>query len=873
MKQLFYTSCIEGRSMSGHSGFQIRAASRSLSPDEQQQVAAACIYELPDDVPADIPPERAPRRLALFDLPNLGRVLAHVCHARPDPETGRVGNYFVHAVVGTRGELDAGMAIRTWRSRFWETADRDGPTELRDVERRDLVPGAAFSESNVPALVAKHRRELEFLLRGLTAGSAEHLYLCTDPEAMAACVFGLTFLLPKAAAAELTFSTYESNPLARAARLVASYGGEGTSKDLDGQCYDGVGYGFNPRSGKVSPGLPVASEFVAFALEASIERPAELRQFLQRCEGLGITDGPGAALAHRLLMGRQPLGAGDLLLPAAQKLAPQLVKRPEFVKILAQAATTGSGIPAPARSVFLTAVKSEPAVLRNLIDTVRAQGLAAVRQGDLAAARAALEDLLPALAPGEQLGPLLLHSPLDASALALPIRLHFLPHVLAASGTAASTERGRSLDAVRAWLCVKPAELPELIGVLHDDEHRLCAVEMALEKTAPGQVPASLWPALAKNPSLALRALALVGQRSADAAEQAFAALLKAAPRQDWTALLLQRRPNSRQVLSPEISDRFLKAILATLGPKELKPWLVRHGAALRQELTNGTAVLELVRRILAEHPDHWSTDDTFEPFIRWVNSSGIKGRLAPDLQGQIEYQLGIKQFCERPSLDEQTLKAVAFALGNLPNGDDRALWKKLLGRGLPGRIFGWTALRTTELEKVLGIIANELLAAKEKVRSGLEASLAHLGPVVSGPNRWVPLFRDLFRRCSGDSRFRSNDRLLTAFVSVAAGEVDQTRLARMGDPEHAALVAEMENTVRALLRRQPKSAALAYLKQQLQTWRNREQAARWTHAVFGKRPDEPTMSWSVIFLVFLLGYFLGSTWGFATLLNWVLGK
>src|SRR4051812_30420901 len=106
MKRLHYTSCRTGRSVSGASGFQIRAATPGLSPYEQATALAVAQYWLPAGSPVDIPSDKPPRRLALINISTGGRVVCHSASVGRDPETGRFGNFFTDLLIGTEDELE-----------------------------------------------------------------------------------------------------------------------------------------------------------------------------------------------------------------------------------------------------------------------------------------------------------------------------------------------------------------------------------------------------------------------------------------------------------------------------------------------------------------------------------------------------------------------------------------------------------------------------------------------------------------------------------------------------------------------------------------------------------------------------------------------
>src|SRR5437868_5160681 len=97
MKQLYYTSCLQGRSKSGEAGFQVRAASPGLTAERVRAVLRHVRYGLPQGYDEDTSPTEAPRRLALLET-DAGRLLCHSSHVGRDLSTNRTGVYFTHVL-------------------------------------------------------------------------------------------------------------------------------------------------------------------------------------------------------------------------------------------------------------------------------------------------------------------------------------------------------------------------------------------------------------------------------------------------------------------------------------------------------------------------------------------------------------------------------------------------------------------------------------------------------------------------------------------------------------------------------------------------------------------------------------------------------
>lgn len=98
--QLHYTSCQHG--LSGHAGFQTRAISDGITPEEQRVVERHGIYEPPRDLPLEPSPEDISENFpkafrSLFLETNRLAVIRSVYVGQD--YTGRWGNYFSHGLV------------------------------------------------------------------------------------------------------------------------------------------------------------------------------------------------------------------------------------------------------------------------------------------------------------------------------------------------------------------------------------------------------------------------------------------------------------------------------------------------------------------------------------------------------------------------------------------------------------------------------------------------------------------------------------------------------------------------------------------------------------------------------------------------------
>lgn len=147
--QLFYTSCRRG--ISGHAGFQTRAVSDGVKPDEIREIEARALYQAPRELPtspdADALVSMFPKAFRAFRLASGRIAILRTVYAGQD-YSGRWGNYFAHALV--MEHLPQGhwpidvYAWDGWRDRL-ESPDDSEPQTLEPVDLERIGCGQDFS--------------------------------------------------------------------------------------------------------------------------------------------------------------------------------------------------------------------------------------------------------------------------------------------------------------------------------------------------------------------------------------------------------------------------------------------------------------------------------------------------------------------------------------------------------------------------------------------------------------------------------------------------------------------------------------------------------------------------------------------------------
>ncbi len=282
MKQLYFTSCVAGKSVGGQSGYNVRAVTPGTDAGQLTALRRLTTYKVPDGVAEAADPAQLPARLALLDVAGAGRVLLHAAYVGADPTTGRMGNFFCHALLDVPPAVDARAAALMWKHRFWRTRDGDFSTDLPD---EPALPAADARALN--GRLADFLREgspgcelFQFALQGLLTAPPDHrLFVVAPAEQVALCVYGLSRALPRARREALTFSTYEKEPLQFEARVVGTWWAPSAPKELPSACYDGNALAFNTYNRRASAKLEPC-EYVKFATERLASGGAELDTFV-----------------------------------------------------------------------------------------------------------------------------------------------------------------------------------------------------------------------------------------------------------------------------------------------------------------------------------------------------------------------------------------------------------------------------------------------------------------------------------------------------------------------------------------------------------------------------------------------------------------
>ncbi|MFA1545339.1 GAP1-N2 domain-containing protein [Actinomadura chokoriensis] len=225
--QLHYTSARRGPT--GRAGFQFVAETPGLPDGVRAGVTPYLSYRPPPDAP--LSPDDS--ELGLFPVSLLydrvgGRPLLLRCRYLGRDYSGRYGNFFAHAVVAEPDELEGLRPAELWHAAHWTQSP--APENVLDP-LDELTPGAALDPEALAAWLpvsgtadpyALLARLVDAVAGVLSRGHGRIVLVADDVEAIARWIAVVSYSLPVAAAARLSFVTYTADPDGAAQRLVGT---------------------------------------------------------------------------------------------------------------------------------------------------------------------------------------------------------------------------------------------------------------------------------------------------------------------------------------------------------------------------------------------------------------------------------------------------------------------------------------------------------------------------------------------------------------------------------------------------------------------------------------------------------------------------
>jgi hypothetical protein len=288
--QLHYTSCRRGRS--GSAGFQTRAATPGIRPEEQREIERRGLYRPPRDAApepsADEIARDFPRALRFYTLESGRRALTLSVYSGRD-YSGRWGNFFAHTLV-----LENGLVPSRWPIDYYEWSDwKLALVPEEDTEREpeappvvdlgEVGPAESFQLAEISTFLREAPGRVELLARMARAvllgvGSSRAVVIRDTPTNNLYWIASLQKLFPPRHAAELSYSTYQDDPR-DCADVNATCGETGFTWSETERRYQF--YMFDVLGGSESEVPAATDDYPALAARRLAEDPDDLKRFFE----------------------------------------------------------------------------------------------------------------------------------------------------------------------------------------------------------------------------------------------------------------------------------------------------------------------------------------------------------------------------------------------------------------------------------------------------------------------------------------------------------------------------------------------------------------------------------------------------------------
>ncbi len=631
-----------------------------------------------------------PTRLALLNSSS-GRVLIH---AAPRGE-----DYVSHTLLNMPESADAQLAIQTWGSPHWQ---RETPEGNGDLPELPYLPVAeTLDDASLKTwLETPYKRELlEFALSAYLNDDTKSIILAASSEDVARTVYAITRALPAGLAEQLTFSTYEADPLQCSAKIIGHDTGS-AERDLPDACYRDART-LNTFTGKrtdLTTEVPFAAYAVKGLADGDYTGLDDLKTTWQR---LGLKDAKQFDLVFRLARGTGILSKAEAT-EALQHppLAAWISARTDALHQFLEWALDDRSF---ANVSFVRAVQSlrqKPDVLAKLTERIKDAGQQAVKAGQCERAANALEVLLPMAAPtkanavwGE-----LTTQMAQPNDLSWEMRGYLLPRFVRAKHASSSAAIDPGLA---RWLDVPVDQLANLLALDLPKVYHLEAARANLHRD--GEPTATLTNIFVQHPALVLILLQAKTTEAEDRAVKLFESLQAEAPAKPWFEDVIAKAAD----YPPALLNRFFESTLA--ANKLDADRLVRtQGPRLLELFANQSGLDRLGTQFLATPPADVLNNTQLLSFFTQLKdhtslSDGLKERIAA--------LHTVRGYLDTPRFDADCTKAVAAAFAVTPTP-------------LPG---------TTKAD-VFKAVVNELSRRSEMpdFQTELEVAMLHLGSTLA---------------------------------------------------------------------------------------------------------------------------------------------
>lgn len=210
--QHYYTSF--SNPSTGSVGFQCKAMSPGISPEDQKTLNSLIGYRIPPSL-ADRPISDHPTALRYIYL-NPEKCMLVCSQSNGNDENGRPGNFFAHSIITTPKDFDVFPPIMYWKSPFWQVRDDSPEQVIPPIPAFDQNPSLEFQQI-WPFLDVGERRNwlYKILCAVLQYDQAKRPIIILDSvDNIALWILAVTVSLPQIYRYFISFATYHHDPYA-----------------------------------------------------------------------------------------------------------------------------------------------------------------------------------------------------------------------------------------------------------------------------------------------------------------------------------------------------------------------------------------------------------------------------------------------------------------------------------------------------------------------------------------------------------------------------------------------------------------------------------------------------------------------------------
>src|SRR5581483_6230794 len=209
--QHYYTSYVNRET--GSAGFQVKAMSPGISPENQSTITRLISYRIPTTL-NELEVSNHPIALRYY-YKNPQEAILLCSQSNGTDENGRPGNFFAHSLI-TEPDFFANMPpILYWQSRFWRTKDSGTNAVIAPLHSLEEVETTLDIEE-VWRFLAQGKRIEQFhkLMCAIvhSQSTQRRIVIIDSADNVAQWIAAVTFMLPPDCRPLLSFATYHHDP-------------------------------------------------------------------------------------------------------------------------------------------------------------------------------------------------------------------------------------------------------------------------------------------------------------------------------------------------------------------------------------------------------------------------------------------------------------------------------------------------------------------------------------------------------------------------------------------------------------------------------------------------------------------------------------